>query len=678
MFFQYQLTESLHTNFLFFSFLITAILNIDFIPMRYRNFLTGFVIFLCFCFPVASFSQEMVFSARADASTVGLEDVFRVTFSFQNAPSGISYKPPAFHGFVIKGGPSQSQNQSISIINGKREQSTTIELTYLLQAEQLGNLRIEPLELVVENKSFHTNALNIKVVKGSVLAQNQRQQQRSRSFFDDDLDDFWKQQDAMIQQMMQQMQQMQQSMLGNMPPGMDPRITTDISDLDEKNIKKNVFIKVEVDKTNPYVGEQITAQYKLYTRLNMNMKLTQLPSLNGFWSEDFQIPTPPQPTIEVVNGKKYNVFLLKKSALFPQQAGRLILDPAKAEGQVQVAELDNRSWGGYQIKNVQTEVASVPITIQVKPLPEHHKPKSFTGGVGQFSVKAVLDSNVVNTDNPGSLKFVITGTGNFNLIAQPLTSDFPPALGLSEPVIEDSILSRSPNISGKKTFTYFLSPQEAGTFTIPSFEFSFFDPSTQQYKTLQTSPLSLEVKKGKGSNVVKKERGLMDIHDIEKGALNSKASNVFLWTGWSYWRTYILAFLLFLGAIIFVKQQQKAQADVAGWKNKKANKVAWKRLAKARKLINHQNNALFYEEVAKAIWLYLSDKLAIPMSALSKQNVADKLHVRNVSSPLIEQTHQIIEECEMALYSPAGGQQQRLHVLESTTNLISQLEKELN
>lgn len=620
----------------------------------------------------------MVFSAKAEANTVGLEDVFRVTFSFRNAPPGISYKPPSFNGFILRGGPSQSQNQTTSFINGRREQSTSIELTYLLQAEHLGNLRIDPLELVVENKSYHTNALNIKVVKGSVLAQNQRQQHRSRSFFDDDLDDFWQQQDAMIQQMMQQMQQMQQSMLGNMPPGMDPRITTDINDLDEKNIKKNVFIKVEVDKTNPYVGEQITAQYKLYTRLNMNMQLTQLPSLNGFWSEDFQIPSPPQPTIEVVNGKKYNVFLLKKSALFPQQAGRLTLDPAKAEGQVQVAEMDNSRWGGYQIKNVQTEVASVPINIQVKPLPEQNQPKSFSGGVGQFSIKAILDSNVVNTDNPGSLKFVITGTGNFNLIGQPLTTDFPPALGLSEPIIEDTILSRSPNISGKKTFSYFLSPQEAGVFTIPPFEFSYFDPSTQQYKTLKTSPLPIEVKKGKGSNIVKKEAGLMDIHDIEKGAFNSKTNNAFLWTGWSYWGTYIIAILLFLVAFVLVKRQQKAQADVAGWKNKKANKVAWKRLATARKLMDSQNNALFYEEVAKAIWLYLSDKLAIPMSVLSKQNIADQLQKRKISSTLIEQIHQIIEECEMTLYSPAGGQQQRIHVLESTTNLISQLEKELN
>lgn len=644
--------------------------------MKCRKIIIWFLFGLAVFINPLTYAQEMVFSARAEANKVGLDDQFRLVFTLKNAPNSTEYKPPSFSDFIIRGGPSQSQSHQINVINGKTEQSSTVELTYVLQAKRLGKLKIDPLEIIIDNKHYFTNAVMIEVVKGSVAQKQNPQRGNPRGFdpFGDD-DDFWKQQDQALRQMMQRMQQMQQNMPGNMPPGMiDPRAMDDLSDLDQKNLDKNIFIKVEVGNTTPYVGEQITAKYKLYTRLNMNMQLTQLPSLNGFWSEDFKIPSPPQPTIEVVNGKKFNVFLLKKSALFPQQSGQLTLDPTKAEGEVQVADFTNSRYG-YNVKNIKTSLSSAPVRIQVKELPKANQPNSFTGGVGKFTIRAILDSNVISTDNPGILKFEIKGAGNLNLIAAPQTR-FPEPLGVSEPQVEDTILSRSPTISGKKTFTYFLSPQQVGDFMIPSFDFSYFDPETKQYHSLKTQEIKLKVTEGKNP-VIAKNNLPSDIHDIEKGDLFLHTASTGFFIRPVYFSLYAFAFIIFLLLLFLFKRKEKEQADLSSWKNKKANKVAWKRLASARKLLNSPDNLLFYEEVSKAIWLYLSDKLSLPISILSKDNIAEQLKLKNISESTIQKVHEQLSECEMALYSPSGTKKQRIHVLDHTSDLIAILEKEL-
>lgn len=644
--------------------------------MKGKSFLITLIFSIGFLFSVSLAAQEMVFSAQADVRTVGINDVFQVSFILKNTPQSTQYKPPSFSNFIIRGGPSQSQSSQISSINGQTQQTSTIQLTYALQAQKVGKLKIEPLEVIIGDTHYFTNALTIEVVEGSVARNPNRGQQprrnQSRDPFADD--DFWQQQDQSLRQMMQQLQQFQQRMMGNMPPGMmqNPQDRQDLADLDEKNLKKNIFIKVEVDKTKPYVGEQITAKYKLYTRLNMNMSLTQLPSLNGFWSEDFKIANPPQPTIEEVNGRKFNVFLLKKSALFPQQSGKLILDPAKAEGNVQVIDFSDSRFG-YQPKNVYTTLSSVAIPIEVRPLP--HPPDNFTGAVGNFTIQAVIDSTILYTDKSALLKIIITGTGNLKLIGAP-TTEFPKSLGASEPQVEDTILSRSPSISGRKIFTYFLNPEVAGEMTIPPVQFSYFDPATNEYHTLHTDAIKIKVNQGRASEKVVNNRP-GDIHEIEKGVLKIQSSSFNLWTASWYWALYIIGILISIVLLILHSRNEKALADLSGWKNKRANKIAWKRLSQARKLLKEKNAVLFYEEISKAIWLYLSDKLNIPLSELSKLNISEQLALKNIDESKMNKVNRLLAECEMALYSPSGGQQQRHQVLTEASSLISSLEDDL-
>lgn len=645
---------------------------------------------LLLCVFVFSYAQEMVFSAQANAGKVGTKDQFQITYTLSNAPNANNFRPPAFDGFVIVGGPFQSNNNSISVVNGQRRMVSSVSLTYLLVPKKAGNYTIPGAKVEVNGKDVSSNAINLVVVNGSLVQQRQPQQSFD-PFGDDDPFEAFRQQQQMMRQRMQQQQQRQQQQ--------QQQQQTQLSGLGEEHINKNIFIKVSVDKTNPYVGEQITASYKLYTRLAMSVNLTGLPSLNGFWSQDFQIPNPPKPTEEVINGQRYQVFLLKKTALFPQQDGTLLLDAAKAEGVVRVVQqvkgrnpfaddpffgsffmddpfFNEDMFSGYNYKDVPVKLSSMPVKINVKPLPLANQPESFTGAVGNFTVNATIDKQSLTTDDAATLTFTINGSGNLKLIGNPIVN-FPPELGVYEPTITDTITSRNPAIAGRKIFAYTMNPQTPGEFVIPAITFSYYDAASGTYKTQQTNSIKLQVTKGKNYSVAKAAETLPgDIHDIEKGALVYKSKSPIA-ASKGYWALYVVA----IGGVCFLlwkdKQQKKYAGNEALFRNKKANKIAWKRLAKARKLLPENEHKAFYEEVSKAIWLYLSDKMNVPLSQLSKEKMEEVLAEQQVPEAFIQNINKLTLECEMALYSPVGGRQQRTHTLDEATKIIGALESVL-
>ncbi len=642
-------------------------------------------VFFIFGLQLNLYAQEVLFSAQASSQKVGTQDQFQVSFTLSNAPNASNFIPPSFSGFIIEGGPYQSNQSSFSNVNGQTRQTTSVVLTYVLRPAKAGTLTIAPAKIEVNAQTLSTNSLSIQVVNGSVAMG--RQQQRGADPFNDPFEAMRRRQQQLRQQMQQQQQQKQQQ-------------HSDIQSLSEKDIHKNIFIKVEVDKTNPVVGEQITASYKLYTRLPMSVNLTQLPSLNGFWSQDFQIPNPPKAHEEVINGQPYQVFLLKKSALFPQQDGPLELDAAKAEGTVRVIQqvkgrhpfaddpffsffmddpfFNDDIFSGYDYKDVGVKLSSQPVKINVRPLPTQQQPASFTGAVGHFSLQASLDKNTLSTDDIATLTFRISGSGNLKLIGNPKVN-FPSELGITDAQTSDTITSRTPAINGYKVFSYSINPQIPGKYTIPPIPFSYYDPATGQYKTLHTEPIHLTVTKGENyRDAGMTSRLPSDLHDIRKAALTDDAAArqpVFT-QGW-YWALYALPVIGFLLLLWYQRRQDEYAANVALFKNKKANKVAWKRLASARKRLQQQQHIQFYEEVSKAIWLYLSDKLNIPMAHLSKENIATELTGYQVPPDHIHRVQQLILECEMALYSPSGGQQQRQHTLDEAVQTIGALENVL-
>jgi len=659
------------------------------------------LLFIIHLFACTCFAQEMVFSTRPAAKKVGIQDRFEVRYSIQNA-NVQRFSLPTLTDFDVVGGPMQSQ--STSYVNGER--SSSIELTYIFKAKRKGTLVIPGGIAMMDGKQYRSNDVSIEVIDGSVAQQNNQGRNRGYNPFDDDPfgdqspfggnDPFAAMQQQQMQ-MMKQLRQLQQQAFGGAQPMMPQSAPggRPAEPVNKEDIDKNIFIKVDVDKRNVALGEQITAVYKLYTRLPMQVNLTKLPSLIGFWSQDFKIPQPPKPSREVLDGKEYQVFILKKSALFPTQTGTLTLDPAQAEGAVKV--LSSRKvkhhdpfeefFGGsladafvtaYGYEDVPVKLKSTPISIQVSDIPKEKKPASFQGAVGHYSLESNIDKTELTTDDNATITLRISGSGNLKLIGTPALS-IPEDIDTYDPVVRDTITNTNNIIAGYKTFSYTLSPRVAGIFTIPAAEFSYYEPSSNSYKTLSIPSYTLHVKPGKNASIASRNILPKDIHDIQGkvSALQQDHSGRLPSSG-LFWSGFALPLLAYIGLLAFRKREEKLQSDVVLFKNKRANKVALKRLALAEKYLAQSAQNPFYEETSKAVWLYLSDKLNIPLSSLSKEVAEEKLSARMVPIHTKSEIFRITGECEMALYSPDSGTLKMKQTYSDTLRLIGKLEEILS
>jgi hypothetical protein len=328
----------------------------------------------------------------------------------------------------------------------------------------------------------------------------------------------------------------------------------------------------------------------------------------------------------------------------------------------------------YNYKDVPVKLSSAPVKINVKPLPPDNQPASFTGAVGNFTVSASIDKTALSTDDAATLTFKITGSGNLKLIGAPKVN-FPAELGVYDPQVADTITSRNPAITGNKIFTYSMNPQAPGDFVIPSIAFAYYDAATGTYKEQKTAPIKVHVTKGKNytGNIAGRKTLPGDIHDIYRAKIEM-GNNTPLVSKFWYWLLYIIGIAVVTVLLFLNRRKEEYEGNQALFKNKKANKVAWKRLATARKLLPQQQHKEFYEEISKAIWLYLSDKLSIPLSRLSKDTISIELENKNVPIAQIDRVKRLVLECEMALYSPSGGQQQRRHTLDEAAGTIGELE----
>jgi hypothetical protein len=641
------------------------------------------IFFYCFLLVLLNshaIAQNVVFSANASANTIGVQDQVQVTFSIQNVTDLQGISQPSFPDFKVVGGPYQSQSSNISFNGNQRVQSISISFTYVLQPAKTGTFTIPPIFAKdASGKSYQCNPLTIQVVAGAVAQKQARRQQAYDPFGDDPFgggDPFAaiRQQQAQMQQMMQQLQQQAQGMGGGSMQNVSPQSLPMIS---EAELGKNVFIKVIVDKTKVRLGEQITAIYKLYSRIPMQAALSKLPSLNGFWTQDFELlkDQNQKPVLETVNGVQYQTFTVKKSALFPQQTGILTLDAAEAKGVARLTQRTNDPFSPYSAKDVQINIKSAPVSITVTPLPEKDKPQNFSGAVGNFSISSKIDKTQLSTDETINLTINIAGSGNLKLIQAPQLQ-LPNGLDVFDPQIIDTITGRSTTISGNKIITYAIAPRIAGDYVIPAVAFSYFNSDKNTYTTLYTQPFKIHVTAGKNY----KEDGAQnkmpgDIHAIDTQPLRFRVATTALFFTGGYWSFYIVTGCLFLLFLLWKHRDDKLAGNTTLLKNKRANKIALRRLKMAKLFLSEQKTVAFYEEISKAIWLYLSDKLDIPLSQLSKESATQMLTVRNVHETLQQKTTAIIDNCELALYSQGGGTQQMNRTYEDTISLIGQLEE---
>ncbi len=585
-------------------------------------------------------AQDISFKASAP-STVSAGSQFRLIYSINAKPS--SFKNPSFEPFEVLMGPSTSSSTSISIVNGQMSQDVSYTYTYILLAPKEGKYTIQPAEVIVNGKSYKSNSLSIEVVKGNAPV-------------------------ASTQQAQQNYDQGSTS---------SPSVSGD-----------DVFIRLQVNKNNVYQGEQLIASIYIYTRLNIvGFEELKFPTMSGFWSDDLETPNQIQLRQEYINGQLYNVGLLKRVILSPNRSGTLTIEPVQATVVVQQRVQNRRRsifddfFASYQ--NVSKKLVSPPVTINVKSLPEN-KPEPFSGGVGSFQLETRIDNTQLKTNEAFTYTIKLSGSGNIKLLDIPKPK-FPSDFEVYEPKTTENIQIKDGVTQGSKTISYIVIPRHHGQFTVPGLTFHYFDLKTKTYKTLQTENINIQVSKDTTlssssaviSEFVKKDISVLgsDIRYVKTNIepLHPIENNIYgsIW----YKISYPISVLLLFALLYVRKEQIKQRANIMAMRNKKASRTASKRLKLARKYLKETNEIKFYEEITRALWGYLADKLMIPTAELNKDHATEKLHQKNVPQHTIDELFQHIEVIEIARYAPSSISQNLNETYSKTTAIIDELEK---
>lgn len=602
-------------------------------------------IYLILAFVTLAAQAEQTRFEMSAPSAVEMGQQFRLTFTLNDRGSNLQLPPNLNSNFDILMGPSTGQSTSIRTVNGRTTTEVTYSYTYILRAKSEGTFEIRPASIKIDGKVMESNSLKIQVVKAQSQPQQQRQPQSGGSSSN---------------------QGSQSVDLGG----------------------DNLFLRMEMSKQNVFRGEQIIATVKLYADPNIpisGFEEVNLPTYEGFFTQDIEIPKQINFTREVYDNRIYQVGILKKTVLFPQQNGTLVVDPFSMTLLVQQRVRPRSFFDDFfsGIQTVRTTITSKQARVNVKDLPP--SPANFYGGVGNFSVSSEMSSEDVTTNDAVTLKVTINGTGNLRLIRNPelqLPTDFE----VYDPRATDNVRATDNGVTGTKTIEYLFQPRFEGDYTIPSIPFVFFNPSTGSYVTRSTQEYTLHVEKGTGaeSTTVLSSRQREDLQLIGQDIRYIKQGNPMLRSrGATFYGTPVFYFiyggstLLFLFLIFIYRKKARENANAALMRNKKANRVATKRLKAASGFMKKNQDEAFHEAILKAFWGYLSDKLGIPVANLNRESAAAKLNKKNAEQNLIDDFVEIIEQCEFARYAPSGGSEARSELYKKAVSTMSRLEKQI-
>jgi hypothetical protein len=450
----------------------------------------------------------------------------------------------------------------------------------------------------------------------------------------------------------------------------------------------NIFIRIFADKKNVMQGEYLTVTVKLYSKLNItSIDNVEFPTFEGFFKQDIETPPIRSLERENVNGEIYGTGVLKKFILIPQKNGELKINPMTLDCNVQ-QQVRSRGvfddFFGPSVQTVPVKLKSKPVTINVKPLPAN-TPESFNGAVGKFTFDAKLDKKKVKTNDAITLKINISGNGNIKLIDAPKIN-FPPDFDTYDPKVTLNTSATNGGVSGSKIFEYLLIPRNPGEFNISPVAFTYFDVASNQYKTLSSGEFDITVEKGAETQATSVVSGLAkeDVKFIGKDILFIKTNNFslskintfFFGSIWFY-LIYIVGIILFAVVVWMRRRIIRQNANVAFVRNRMADKFASKRLKQANIHLKANAKEQFYEEVLKAIWGYLSDKLNISLSELSRDTARDILEKRNVDEQTVQLFIQIVDNCEYARYAPASSEITLHEDYDKAIELITKLQQKL-
>jgi hypothetical protein len=556
------------------------------------------------------------------------------------------------------GGPNNSS--SMQWVNGNVTQSVTY--SYILKPKQEGTFKLGKANITVSGVNMESNELTIEVGKPAAA----QQQQRQRDPFSDP---FFNQQDEQ-----------------------QPEASAD--DL-AKQLKEDVFLKIFVSRNSAYKGEMLTVTYKLYFKSNIGIAgvgMDKAPGFDGFWSQEVSLDPKRRPVNENLNGKQYSVFEIEKYNLYPQRSGNIPLPPAELQvnAQVQVRSKSRNIFDDFfnagMVQQIPLKLKSDGATVAIKDLPENGKPADFTGAVGKFNFETSISGKEGKTDDPLTYTVKVSGTGNLKLIEAP-TLNLPSAFEVYDPKVKENITNSPAGLTGSKQYDFLIIPRQPGDYKIDKHAFSYFDPSAAKYITINSPEYALKITGAPSKNpntannnsVSQQNISLIgqDVRYIKTGTPKFDKTGDGFFGSMGYYGLYTTPFLLFIGLIAMKRRNEDLAADVIGAKRRRALKLAKKRLSLADKHLKANDKKPFYDEVSRAIWGYLGDKLNIDMAELSKDNVEEKLVARSVKPETISNLKNLINTCELALYSPVGEGGEMKKNYETALNLIADIEDEI-
>ena len=544
--------------------------------------------------------------------------------------------------FEVLMGPSRSSQSSFQIINGHTTQSSSITFTYILVAVKNGTFTIPAAHITAEGKNVASGTLKIAV---SGQSQGGGQGGQSR----------------------QQQQQLQPRAAGSPISGSD------------------LYITVSANKKRVHEQEPILLTYKVYTLVDLTQLEGKMPDLNGFHTQEVPLPQQKSFKIENVNGRPYRTVTWSQYVMFPQITGKLKIPPLTFNGLVvqqnrNIDPFEAFFNGGSSYVEVKKQIQAPGIEVQVDPLPA--RPAGFSGGVGRFNIMAQLDNTDVKANDAIKLRVVVSGVGNLKLIKQP-TVEFPKDFDRYDAKVTDKSKLTASGVEGSMIYDFLAVPRHQGKYEIPPVEFTYYDTGSNSYKTVKTEGFTLNVQKGTGGSSTmsdytsQEDLKLLnkDIRYIKTGSAEQHGVDDFFFGSTAYWVSLAVLALIFISLFVIFRQRAIAGADVVGQRAGRANKVATKRLKQAARLMKDNKPSAFYDEVLRALWGYVGDKLNIPVEQLSHDNIADRLAARNVEQPVIDQFIGAIDECEFERYAPGDPKGNMNKVFDKAMTAIEKIEE---
>ena len=585
-------------------------------------------------------ADKVSFTASApDAVVVG--DQFRLSYTVTTQKVK-DFRAPSIKGFDVLMGPSRSQQSNTQIVNGNVTSTSSITFTYILMANNAGEYTIPGASIVADGDQMVSNSVRIKV-----LPQDQGDSNSSSS------------------------------------SSTHSSSGTGVSNQD-------LFITASASKTNVYEQEAFVLTYKIYTReSNLQLNNAKLPDFKGFHSQEIEMTTNARWTPEHYQGRNYYTTVYRQFVLFPQQSGKLYIDPAQFQMTVGKPVQSDDPFdaffnGGSNVIEIKKSISTPKIAINVNPLPAG-KPADFSGGVGEFNISSSINNKELKTNDAITIKLVISGTGNLKLISNPEIK-FPDDFEVYDPKVDNQVRLTREGLTGNKVIEYLAIPRHAGTYKITGVSFSYFEIRSKSYITQKTEEYVINVEKGAGNadqviaNFTNKEDLKVlgeDIRYIKQNEVTLQPKGSFFYGSMTYWLFYIIPALAFIIFFIIYRKQAAENANVAKMRTKKANKVATKRMKLAGKLLSENKKDAFYDEVLKALWGYISDKLNIPVSRLSKDNIEEKLRNHGVNEELIKEFLNALNDCEFARFAPGDENQAMDKVYSSSIEVISKMENSI-